>query len=589
MAQHTIDFPCTADTYIDAYVKSQTHGTDAYIDCGQLVTTFPTAGIYPRYALMKFNFASMPQLKRFVKLSLRVYAIQEISGPDAVFRIIKDTEQNSFYASWLESTNWNSVDPSEEIDFIDIGLGNIAYFKDVYHELEIPASLLQSSKFLSYGLWFRWMSENKPNDNSTMIFSSKEGTNPPVLRLVYEDVPPEAPTPIDPVGAYKDLKKVIRFQWSYNSSVGGVQKKYQLQWSADQDTWNTIEETTANTYCDVAEDTFPAGNIFWRIKTYNIYDESSDYSPIQVFYAVGAPDTPIITDVTAGTSRPAITWASFGQQFYRLQVLTGEEVIYDTGDTPSISDREHKVRAFLSDGAYNIRLRIRNEFGLYSDWSEINHAIVTTKPSAPTFTLQRTAYGVELNISNISSYGLVYRADKDHYICIGKVIENGSFTDNSVKSMTEYKYFIRSVSETETYRDSDVKFVLPSINYGLIAPVSNLENIFVMRYGLNNPPQKAYSLSVDGQAVYYSGRKHPVWEPSEHQSVGFSITFYLKSWSEVENLINICNLNEAVLYRDTQGRKIYGILNNLAVNNERKGYVVSCTINHVDYEEGLEV
>ena len=57
----------------------------------------------------------------------------------------------------------------------------------------------------------------------------------------------------------------------------------------------------------------------------------------------------------------------------------------------------------------------------------------------------------------------------------------------------------------------------------------------------------------------------------------------------MEKFIEIYDLNQTILYRDAKGRKIYGTLSNLAVEEVRPGYTVSFTISQVDYNEEVEV
>src|SRR5690606_21467956 len=143
-------------------------------------------------------------------------------------------------------------------------------------------------------------------NGATIAFHSRENTNPPYIEIVYEDVPPDKPTPKEPIGVYKDSFGIIRFEWQYNSDVGGEQKAFDLQWSTDQVNWTTVSQTTANNYYDMPANTLPAGNIYWRVRTYNEYDEVGPYSDIQSFYAIGAPAAPVLNAVPTNTARPVV-------------------------------------------------------------------------------------------------------------------------------------------------------------------------------------------------------------------------------------------------------------------------------------------
>lgn len=584
---HMVNLPCVADTYINEASKSVNYGDSDRIISGR-------QGQNRQYALLRFDMSQLPPRKRYTAMRLKLYAIEDVNGSDAILRVVKDTEKNDyFYRTWVETeARWDRIGLPEdtEMDTYEVVIGGLWVGKNQYFdEFELPIEMIQSPKFVTSGVWFRWLAQNVANDNGIIVFGSRESSNPPILVVEYEDVPPDPPTPIDPIGSYNDLADTIRFSWQYNSPVGGEQHAFELQWSTDQVNWHSVEQTTNNTYYDMPAGTFPPGIVYWRIAYMNEYEEWSDWSDIQVFFAVGAPDLPIIQSITTNTARPVISWSALGQQFFRIQILAGDVIVFDSGDVPSISARSYKVTAFLEDGQYTARVRIRNEFGLYSDWSERTFMIVTAKPPKPLLAAQSSVHGIELFVSNPSVKTLIYRSENNEdFICIGEAKE-GVFKDYTVKSGVEYRYFVRSVTAVEAYTDSDKKIVQPHLKHAQIALVSDLTNIFVFTRSLDGPPKRSYSNSPGGSFVQYSGRKRPVWEPDEHIAAGWSMTYFLRTWAEVEKFINLYDRKETVLYRDVKGRKMYGVMTGLTIDDDRYGYVVSFTVNEVDFKEEMEV
>lgn len=567
MATHTVDLPCIADTYIDQNYPSTNYGSASTLIVGE----DGTGEYYMRqYALLRFDISSVAR-KKILSAHLEVYVNEVQKGLDGL--VMTRTLPNDFeeYSATFENTS-NSIPgkTGKSRSMSNILTGQYQEFNALYANYFYPVCVVS--------VW------DSPGYYAYIRFASREGANPPMLRVTYEDIPPNAPTPTEPIGAYKDSKSIIRFGWTYSSDVGGEQKAFDLQWSIDQSTWTTVSETTANNYYDMPADTFPVGNIYWRVRTYNEYDEVGPYCAIQSFYAIGAPTTPVLNAVPTDTARPTISWSAFSQQVYQLQVLSGDDVVYDSGTMPGINVRQHKVKAWLADGSYTVKLRIKNEYDMWSDWGSAAVTISTVKPEKPTLTIQRSAHGVEINAT-----GLIYRSDynKDDYICIGTAA--GTFYDNAVVSGGEYKYFVRAISENDTYNDSDIKFIQADFRHALIAPVSDLNNVFAFTSSLNSPPKRTYNHQPGGAFVEYAGRKYPVWEPTEHVSAGISMAFFLMTWADVERFIEIYDLKGTVLYRDAKGRKIYGTLSNLSVTDDWSGYTVSFVINQVDYNEGLEV
>jgi len=572
MAQHTIQIPITEDTYCDKNNPNTNYGSSTQLKAGGGLA-IPTYDINFKYhTMMKWDSSlpGLPERKKLISAYLKLYSLTAISSSDRIVAIygIEFDEMVSTYNSL--SLDGHYMAPE------------YFYLTDAAANNYISLNILNSEKIKIKNGKARIGAVGA--SDKTFIFGSRESANAPYIELTYEDVPPSAPTPTDPIGAYKDNKSIIRFAWQYNSEVGGEQKAFDLQWSTDQVNWTTVSQTTANNYYDMPADTLPAGNIYWRVRTYNEYDEVGPYSDIQSFYAIGAPAAPVLNAVPTNSARPVVSWSAFSQQVYQLQVLSGDTVVYDSGIVPGINIRQHKIKAWLADGEYTVRIRIKNEYDLWSEWDSTTVTISTDKPEKPSIALQRSAYGAE-----ITGTGLVYRSDydKDDYICIGTA--SGTYFDNTVRSKGEYKYFIRAVSENDTFEDSDIKFIQAEFQYALIAPVSDLSNVFAFTRSLNSPPKRTYNHQPGGAFVEYAGRKHPVWEPTEHVSAAWAMAFFLKSWNDVEAFIALVDRKETVLYRDARGRKVYGILSNLTIDDERSGYIVSFTLTEVDYIEGVDV
>lgn len=576
MAQHTIDLPCIADTYIDSGNPNTNYGSATLLNAGG---DGGSSSRYRYYALFKFDWSSLPVGKKVINAKVRLYSAKAMPSAEGC-RIGGNVNERDFNESTVTFNNYGSTPTGHRTYYSGASLA-----ADTWYEFDFTSNYsLQHEKLINYGVNFIWTKYYWDVNPDFWQIQSREGANPPVLRVIYEDVPPDAPTPKSPIGTYKDSKSVIRFEWQYNSDVGGTQKAFDLQWSTDQANWTTVSLTTANNYYDMPADTLPAGNIYWRVRCYNEYDEVGPYSDIQSFYAIGVPAAPVLNAIPANSARPVVSWSAFSQQVYQLQVQVDDDVVYDSGVVPGINIRQHKIKAWLADGEYTVRIRIKNEYDLWSDWGSTTVTISTDKPEKPSIALQRSAYGAE-----ITGTGLVYRSDydKDEYICIG--MADGSYFDNAVRSKGEYKYFIRAVSENDTFEDSDIKFIQAEFQYALIAPVSDLSNVFAFTRSLNSPPKRIYNRQPGGAFVEYAGRKHPVWEPTEHVSAAWLMSFFLKSWDDVESFIALVDRKETVLYRDAKGRKVYGVLGNLSVTDERGGYSVSFTLTEVDHSEEVEV
>ena len=754
MAQTTVNLQCLGDTYVESSNPNTNYSAQ---------TTLKLAGFPDSIdTFLKFDLSSLPARKRIVSAYLKAY-FQGFSSPGsfAVNRMIVrgyDIDINESQITYNnQPTNIQSSGVTYHGTVVTGGVQQSS--ANSYVSILAAAPLASAYAQNRNNIWIQL--QVSYGDNYEQTYTSKESaTNKPYLEIIYEDVPPNAPTPTDPIGAYKDNKAAVHFAWQYNSDVGGVQKKFDLQWSTDQVNWTTVSQTTANNYYDMPADTLATGNVYWRVRCYNEYDEASEYCSIQSFYAVGAPTAPAINAIPTNSARPVISWSAFAQQVYQLQVLSDNTVVYDSGIVPGISIRQHKVMAWLADGEYIVRICVKNEYDLWSEWGSATVTISTVKPTKPTLTAAKTLTGIKLTVP--SGRMLIYRDGK----CIGETA-TGEYNDNAIANGKEHDYVARAIQQVsdrqianvlgtdgdcediskwtsyagslsldssnkvfgnssikvtqhsgtyatlqkdiflnidlakhyfisaytrnitttslflrfatngtgriiidsvpstetsfkrlgikvsplnygigsttaiistigygdvsaehesdgclvveiteaeynsltvdqllakypfgnntfmapagETFTDSDPVTATAEFKHSLIAPVSDLTDVFTFIRSLNAPPKRTYNRQPGGAFVEYAGRKSPVWEPTEHVSAAWAMAFFLKSWDDVEEFIDIVDRKETVLYRDARGRKIYGVLGNPTVNDEISGYTVGFTLTEVDHIEEVEV
>lgn len=398
--------------------------------------------------------------------------------------------------------------------------------------------------------------------------------------FITELVPQKAPILISPISNYLDGKKPIVFRWNF---VGGTaedkQGKYDLQYSLNQGTsWVTITNSSNQEEHIIPENTFRSGNIYWRVRTYNTHGDVSPYSEIGSFYVINSPPMPQIKSVT-NNSKPIITWISTEQYLYEIQIVKNEEVVIDSGIIPSISDRSYKINEFLADGNYKARIRVVNQYSLYSDWAEFSFAISTVKPDKPNLTIYNGEYSVTLEVNDTGLKTLVYRDNK----LIGEVMDN-RFTDFTGENNKEYAYFIRVVDENDNFNDSDIELGKCSFKGNTIAVADNPEDYVILKYGLGDIPGKSNRNTNQGILTYFDGRKYPVVEFSEHRDKEKSLSFFIKDLDKLNKLIGLIDKKEILLYRDISGENIYGTVLSIDYAKSLLGYEVSFTINKTDYE-----
>lgn len=563
MAQHTVISQCIADTYIDDSTPNANYGNSNILSLNSDDTFW-------NIIFMKFAQANVPERKRIISVILYLYLTEPFDAlNDRRFAILIPHS----YCSPERWENWEYEITANKFSNTTTQFGGTTL-------AEISNKWLASGNYRAFELrTYRMPPYVISLDGATMAFHSRENTNPPYIEIVYEDVPPDKPTLISPIGEYKDSNSIIRFEWQYNSSVGGTQKAFDLQWSVDQSDWTTISETSQNTYYDMPAETLPAGNIYWRVRTYNEYDEASEYSDIATFYSIAAPNYAVIQSVS-NAARPVIQWQADNQQVFQIQILQNDDVVYDSGEQPGVNTRSHKVNAFLEDGTYVARIRIKNEYDMWSDWSEYQFVISTTKPDKPILAVQRSPYGLELTIGNAQGEAYIYRDG----IPIAKATGQ-KYYDNTVANGKEYRYFVRALSGNG-FADSDVVIGIPAFRIGLL----NVGNeVIELKHNLNSVPDKSMNCVPVGAMNHYDGRELPVAEMSDNTNITLSLTYFFKGFAKVEKIMEAARKKGVVLYRDKKGLKLYGVITNITIQDVINGYIVSFTIAATDHNEAVEI
>ncbi|PYG88502.1 hypothetical protein LY28_01351 [Ruminiclostridium sufflavum DSM 19573] len=572
MAQHTITLACVGSCYTDADNR-YTNYPSSIVKTGQNPTTMTgTVKRYTGYA--KFNDSTLPIRKKVTNITLKYYV-----------------SSVNYYNDWAR-INIGSTDSDVNLSMLTFdatkGYGySSTKSRTFYNGATIPAFYEDTLNVLAAKV----VSFAAESNEHYFEIAGYGSANPPMLTVIYEDVPPDQPTPLAPIGNFISNNTTIKFSWNYNSSVGGTQKSFNLLWSTNGTTWTTVSQTTSNNYHDMPANTLPSGNIYWKVKTYNEYDEASPESDISTFYAIGSPAIPNIVSVTSGTARPTVLWTSSNQQIYQLQILRNSNIVFDTENVASISTKLHKVSEFLEDGDYTAQVRVKNEYDLWSGWGSTNFTITTTKPAKPTLVLVKKSYNITA-ISNIAdnSYLLLYRSEyhKNNYICIKKTANN-EIADYAIESNKKYKYFIRCVNSNEAYNDSNILDIYsPAIQNPVMLSVLDCNNVFVVKHNLGDKPNKSITKNLINTTNYFTGRKYSVTEFSEFEYNQIYLTFWVDLEADFLNLNSIINLKNIILYKDSR-RKMFAKITGYAAIENVIGYTVNLTIDAVDYKEEVEV
>ena len=401
--------------------------------------------------------------------------------------------------------------------------------------------------------------------NSGVVTTSKWVT------LSTADATPTA-APLSPVDTVIDGSKDVLFQWQHSISTGTAQSKADLQKSTDGSTWTTLATVTGA----ARQWTCPAGTLtssikYWRVRTYNADGIAGEWSDAAQIVVIAAPTAPSIQIKSTGP-RPSISWQTSEQEAYQVE-LDGKP----SGGTHYGTEKTWTSPAYLSDGSHTVRVRVQNQYGMWSDWGAAALPVTNTPGAAITLTVQASSVA-DLSWQTSGSYDfyLVYRNEKP----IAKLTQT-QYTDELSSGSTTYQ--VRGC-----YADSS--------NYGLssavtvdvraeVHQVSDLDTGQTLRlpYSDSQHRQTTRTRSRQVELLQLSGAYYPVAVEVDSGTDALSITAALIDDTQVRQLMGL--VGKLVCAKTPQGDMVIGYITSLPKQHDGFLNVFNFTVQQIDYDD----
>lgn len=386
----------------------------------------------------------------------------------------------------------------------------------------------------------------------------------------------------------------VLFVWQYNPSGNwDEQTRYELQYSLDGSTWKTIFANSSDTSVVIPKYEFQSGTVWWRVRVRNNYNYMSQWSTTTTFTYAGKPRAPIIISGNSfSIANITVEWVSTEQVSYQVRILEDSNVIVDTGEVVTATQKKYS-RILENNKTYIIQVRIKNQFGLWSDYTTQTITVNFELPAKPLMVLLANEKRGSVEIKIINGTGgatflenEVYRKGKEdlEWTMIAKGIgKNGTFADCTVISEEEYEYRVRTIGSTLGYNDSDSDIIKVKVRNTQLANTENYEEWVELIYNQN----KTSRFKFEEHLMKFAGRKKAVVERGEFEDVDISMTFTVLGYKNLEKLINLIKKRETLLLRDSRKKKMYVTIDNLQIKEDWKNweYEVSFSVIEVDFSE----
>lgn len=396
--------------------------------------------------------------------------------------------------------------------------------------------------------------------------------------LTTVDSVPGKPIPKSPVSVLRDGAEPIEMEWAHVIDTGSPQSRADLQYyTAATGEWQTLTTVTGPAIkTTMPANTFPPGQIRWRVRTYNTDNVAGDWSEPASFVSVRAPDAPAITAITQ-CARPTVSWQAVGQIAYQLQIGG-----YDTGEVAG-TEKLFKAKDYLPNGTYQVRLRIKGESSLWSAWAAAALTLDVSGPPAPMVAANALQGAAVIDFASDAARLYLLRDG----VPIADVTGLTSYRDNG--ALGEVVYTVRAVDDSDNYTDSQGAAVTVTVPHAMLAAADDLLSPVPLRFTRGGPRQITGSI---GQAVayhYYAGRELPVatYAGQRTESYQLDVAFRRADGYDKKRLLALINSRKTLLYRDRWGNRWHVVVGDVGYEQDHISTTLSLTMTRVDYVEAI--
>lgn len=385
------------------------------------------------------------------------------------------------------------------------------------------------------------------------------------LVIDYDDAVQPAPTPTYPCNVRITENTPITFTWLFNASTAAGQKGATLQYRVKEGNWTSVS-ITSNAKSYVLGDGLPVGSYEWKVCVTNDIDETSAYSDVQEFNVIGKPAAPVI-NTPSNCCLTTIRWNANGQEAAEIMFYKDNKLL--THETLATTITEYKPQMFLK-GNYSIKVRIKNNADMWSDFGVLSFSIDAAGPDKGTLEMIPFDKHVQLNGTTEATNAAIIRRTNGVESIIATA---ASAIDDTVAGGIEYEYVLRTW-DTGGYTDSEPKIVtfdfagsiIKSNNHELNLKTS--EEKFLMH-------EEAISrnLAVNN----FVGREYPVIERGEFTTLTITKRFYISR--EEKPILDDMAKEPSIFYRDSRGNAFKAVITSLKYNEYMtQDYIAEITL-----------
>lgn len=286
------------------------------------------------------------------------------------------------------------------------------------------------------------------------------------------------------------------------------------------------------------------------------------------FISYGKPEAPTFNlGSSINVATPTIAWSCESQTAFRLVIKQEENVFLDTLDTISTEKSYTITKALSNNTEHTISLKIKSEYGLWSDETVVTVMAEFDVPNKPTISATNGENGsillhVKTTVTGDEQYKYTEIWKKEPTSVWKRMAINMGYNDvwNDFYcgGGIEYQYKAVNIGKTGARVESEVVTASTKVkNYNLYN-IENMNELFTFKHDVKVTP----TLIRNVKSNLFSGNKAPRSEQSKVRYYKYSIAFNSKNRDSIDDLVNLMDNAKVILFKDCKGHKCFGKITN---------------------------
>lgn len=339
--------------------------------------------------------------------------------------------------------------------------------------------------------------------------------------------------------------------------------------STNQETWKLelfLDTVLVKTYTGTTEkafiipkDTFTSGNVRMKLTLSNTLNGTIATTTREAnFFVYAKPPVPVFSPQTLyNQARPTFTWTSSEQVSYQFIITS----VVDTGEVVSADKFFQPATNLANNQDYIIKVRVKNQFNLWSDYAEKTITISFTELPKPNFELTIDGSGILVTILYAENPDLanleIWRKSEfetDFKRMAFNLAYNSQWLDKTVASgiLYEYKVIANSVGGGAT--ESDIKSAKTYVEAFEFVNIEDTTKQIMMKWN----PLVSISNIRDIVTSQFAGTKALKIERGAASYSVVRMTFDLPTYKDYLEFKQLVETSTVILLRDRRGNKFYG-------------------------------